>query len=583
MADFTVERVREIKTDREKVYGDLHAHMERDATLWEATDRLTSRLRSSIRGFPSDLPIMLLPIAQYAVDNFKTGVLSGETPKVTVKVAKGATGFSGVTREECQTLMQDFSQALTEWAFHHGTTESPIVDSVDQCGAIGAGVLSAYLDKSLYPKPPAVGKTDENAWKRYEMQRKTTIPFEIRSIPPRNVMWDLEHDPPRDVIVVEKVSAQSMAARYPDIAAERGWLDKGAEREIERIEYQSDEDVCVLVDDWPVEGPKQNPWGRQWIAVALSGLGKQSWDYDPAVRVQGVLRRIHDMVIETHVVYNTKIALRQKRGFPGVDFEGTDDAEKERTRGEYEDGPGAKNIMYGDTKAVAQPVAQIPEWFFSLDEDNRRFLEMAVGTPSQRGAYQTDNATVNAQNLDRAISLWQIGGAALEQQWAQCLMNLFHQIKMDMESDQDLYLPGMAEDGLVMINPDYIPETGLQITVDYAPPTLQERAAQLQTDQALLESGAIDMDEFRRRQGIDDGETIDYRRKKRTLAESTFITEVAAKVAAQRIEERFALAEESTRVKSAGRGVIQPREPQRPEPSMNGSGEFLPQLAGARG
>lgn len=581
MADFTVERLREIKTDRERVYSTLWSLMERDADLWEATDTHVSNLRRSIPGFPSDMPLQLLPIAQYAVDNFKTGVLSGETPKVTVKIAKKAKGYSGVTREQAQKICQDFAQGLTEWAFHHGTTESPIVDSVDQCGAIGAGVISAYLDKSLYPKEPEGGKADAEAWAEYEAARQTTIPFEIRSIPPRNVMWDLEHDPPRDVIVVEKVSAAAMSARYPDIAAERGWTDTTASRELERIEYQSDEWVCVLVDDWPVEPPKKNPWGRQWITVALSGLGKQSWRYSPEVRVQGVLRRIHDLVIETHIVYNTKIALRQKRGFPGVNFSGSNPDDVQLSKEEYQDGPGARATLYGDTQVNPQPTADIPNWFFSLDEDNRRFLEMAVGTPSQRGAYQTDNATVNAQNLDRAISLWQIGGAALEQQWAQCLMNLFRQIKLDMESDKDLYLPGMAEDGLIMINPDHIPDTGLQITVDYAPPTLQERSAQKESDLADLEAGAIDMDEYRLRQGIDDGETIDYRRRKRVLAESQFITEVAAKVAAKRIEEKFALAEQTQRVQSAERGVIQPREPEPMQQGMNGDG-WVPALGGMR-
>ena len=559
------------------VFSELHAEMDIDENHVNATNQYMNPLiKPYLVGVAEDYPVKVIPIMRWAVQTMSNVIFNGETPKVRFVVDKDVSFPKAKSWDEGVKKLTAFGQGFVHWVDHHGTTESVFNEFGFQTSSLGAGALLYGLDKSLLPKEPAQGATEEE-WQQYEIAKRDCVPFDVRSPHPRSLLWDVDTDPYRDVFIVEKISRSKAIDLYPHLFGELN-IGESERRDLERVIYYSKEWMYESIDGKAcLEGEVvDNPWGRIPVQIALSGLGNNDKDYSMVSRVQGIVRANRDTVLADIIAFNLKERAKTEHGIGGLDFRGDNQDDVSATMRDYRRGPDVKNAITGNTQVAPSPLAAINPDVFRTDEDIRRYEEMGFGPAVQRGALQTDNNSVNSQNLASAHQYYARARAACYQAGAQMIMDIVHMIKNDLADT--VYLRQANEDGFVALGPDDIPDHGWRVEFDGAPPSMAERRQNKDSDLADLNSKAIDLETYRDRQGVENGDVIDANNIKRMIAESDAVMQVLTAFAARKTDEQLQVLEKQQRAEDIKAGVMQPP----PAPPMPPRGQpQTPPMQGA--
>lgn len=469
-----------------------------DAAHVAATDKWgVPLLAKRLRALPDWYQPTIVPYMRWAVSNFRSAILNGEEPVVTAVLAGSTTNKQ---KELDRKKLQKAGQAAMRKIWTHGATESPLLDFGWQLASLGIGVLVYDYDKSKYPDKPGVGrsKDSEEEWERYEAACRQCWPVNVRSVSPHNVYFDLDNDPPRHVFIVEKVSKAEMVERYPKLADASMARSRDAagryssSKDVERIQYwckdwcfESVGGVPTLADG---DGVVPNKWGLIPVQIATASMGYQDADYTPAARYQGIVRAARAVVLDAIAEYNYYQIMRVVRAAGGVNFQevqGAAPGAAKKTAAEYGQALFARNVIETGVTVTAAPVADLPAFLATLTDLTQRNLEVALGSPNQSGTFDSDNATVNTQNLSQTLQRYKPAAASAQQAQGQMLLDLMTMYKLDADDDSVFSL--RTSDGYLDIAKDDIPLSGLSFDVDSTPPTLAERQQNLAHDAQLLE------------------------------------------------------------------------------------------------
>ena len=477
-----------------------------------ATDKwglplITSRLRA----LPDWYKPSVVPLMRWAVSNFRSAIFNGEEPVVRGFLDGSTTNKE---REKGRKKLQKAGQAMMRRIWTHGATESPLLDFGWQIASLGIGVLVYDYDKAKYPAKPTSqrSKDTEETWERYEAECRRCWPVNVRSVHPKNVYFDLDNDPPKHVYIVETVSRAEMVKRYPklDGASMSQLRDSNgrwsSSKDVERIQYWSKDWCYESVGGIPTladgDGVVPNKWGLIPVQIATASMGYQDSEYTPEARFQGIVRGARYVVLDAIAEYNYYQIMRVVRATGGVDFRQGENAAPgaaQRTAEKYGQSLMSRNVIEPGVSVEPSPVADLPAFLTTLTELTRRNLEVALGSPNQSGTFDSDNATVNTQNLSQTLQRYKPAAASAQQAQSQMLLDLFCMFKLDADDDSAFSL--QAADGYIDIAQDDIPLSGLSFDVDSTPPTLAERQQNLAHDAQLLEMRILSPEQVALNQG----------------------------------------------------------------------------------
>ena len=481
----------EIKTElreRRTTFSQMHTEMGHDETFLNATSRWRSNdMDQYVPDIPKGKRLKIPPIAKDAVDIQLNQVMVGETVGITVLLPPGVHRDPRLMQRRKEDLEKKL-QALA-WAIDTSKTESPLRQFMFDAIGLGLGVISHATAWDRWKPDPFLlknGKTREQrnareraVYRKWETGRQRTIPWDVKAVSPRRCFFDPWHDPPEDVIVEEKVSMRSYAARYPHLPQLQREDRLGA-----LITFCSADEYGLWLEDVPLltkkekaqpDGVAENTSGIMWYKFAWSGFGHTSFDGQWAHRGKGILREARDVIAMYTAAINQMEVIRGVYAFPPLDAEGqTQQQAAEETAGMMW-GPGQIFPHSRDVKIKAFDIPEIPQAVFQSIEQHRNFLEIHFGPEILRGVYAADTtATAQERRLAQAKTPLRPAQNSGEQAYAALLMDICYTITEEEERIGTLVLPDRAG-GIVELGvKDMIP--GMRIVVDFAPPGLEDKA-----------------------------------------------------------------------------------------------------------
>ena len=555
----------------ELAFAPLHSEMKDELQHLQATDNWASdHLRSRILGIPSGWRLRIVPIMRYAVQNMRNTILNGNQPTVRARVASVRQTKAAEAKRKKLTLA---GQGTLNRIWGNRAGMEALNDAAWQLSAHGIGCLVYDYYASCYPDEPDDG--DDEAVANYNDVMAEAWPFSVRSVHPTNVMFDTEHDPPNVVVVKEQVRRDVAVARYPHLAEAWGMDAKafvGTEL-VDRVQWWTADHCYESIAGAQTLDPKagaqaegvvENPYGFIPVAICTSGLGYSDNDYSLLTRYQGIVRSGRDVVLEALAEYNFYAIMRATRAVGGKDFTPNGDAtaaDARRAAQEYIDAPNARNVLPHGVTVAPSPLGDLPAFLGTLDEKTRQALEMWAGPAIQRGAFQTDNATVNVQNLSQALQLYKNAESSYCVAIGGMLKGFLRMYRALGQSSHAMRM--MLDAETIEIKRDDIPASGYSFDVDGSPPTLAERAASLERDLALKDAGWIDDEEGALNQGIDNFDEIQKRKRMSAVRNGESVIMMLQDLYAQAIQDAYKKQQALLRQKDIESGVIpQPEQPQ---------------------
>ena len=564
MAAPTREEIFQWLEERRSLLTPLHKEMSIDQDFDSWSSRYQSYVaKKYITGLPKNFPVKTPPIAQMGVDIGLNNIFVGDTAAVKTVMARNS-----YTGDDYAEKMAEDASYLTECAVALLTatdlysTESPYRDFVRKALALGAGFLHYCIDYQSWGDPP-FGKDGDgkpvdgrNAEEREELRkwqerRMRTVPFSIQSVHPRTVFFDPHHDPPRDYIREDWISLTVAKREHPhvDQYAVKNVRSSGRNQTlVRRVMYFSDDYLGCWLDTQAVytanDGVIPNPSGLAGHRMSLGGFGDKddvgSWD----VRIKGIIRDARDIVLMKIMNLNIKEAMKLTTGFPPIDAEGDTKQDAIEAMEGFEYGPGAIWHHGKNVKAKAFEVPRVPEVLYRQDEEVDRLLEMKFGPEILRGIYRDDTATGQATRVSIAQAPYRAAKYACQQAVAAMLHDLFYMIKYELR--ETVWAPGPS--GPIQIDPKKIPNARFTFTVDFSPPTEEEKAFKRKSVMEDYDAGALMQYELieELRPGVDGKEKVIEIRADRLVEAVLQSPQIMAL-----IEQRF----------MAARGLGQPEAP----------------------
>mgnify|MGYP001561442615 CR=1 FL=1 len=456
-----------------------------------------------LRGLPKDFVPKLLPLAKIGVDLGVNIILPGDEPEITVHIPDSA------HRDEA--LMQEHQESIRSFlkAFFHQVytlrMQTPVRDNGQKCVGLGQAVVAFPFIKSRLPDHPLKMKNgnireprnpkERQLVKRWERDRKSQMPWDVRSVHPTRIYFDLFHDPPRDYIEEQELSPKIAKEFYPDLAIEPGSEPSG----VKRVIYCSDDWYGVWVNRVPVlpkhngDGLIANPRQRMWYRMAFSNWGNVSEDGELEYMAKGMITDAIPLIEMYTVNINLQEVAKAFGVFAAMKIAAQNvDAAEEETK-DWEFAPGArwiydvKNIQ--DVGFVDYP--GLNQAIFSEQPMINSLMELWWGPDILRGRHTTDTAAGLRTRMSKAQAIYRPPKASLEQMWAAVADDILWSIKEEI--GDEVWVPALG--GAISLKPDQIPD-GTYISINFTPPSEEEKAFLLQEGLTRLEAGTLDLIEF---------------------------------------------------------------------------------------
>ena len=394
---------------------------------------------------------------------------------------------------------------------HIATTkgQNPLRDMMTKVFATGLGILAYPLDRHTYPDPPfgvdsngaprkgratVANREKLRMWKR---ARARGLPWSVRSVNPLNCLFDVFEDPPTWMIEQRLVNGRVIAEQYGKAAdfhnVAESWTGT-------LVEYCDPECYGVFLNDKPLldggnDGFVKNPTGQLWYEFAWSGMGDEHEAGEMVYKMQGLIRQNRAAVDIIITALNVLEAIRRVNAFPTIGFEPINPSNvqplPEKELEEFKISNSVWVHQYWKQHLLEMP--HVPEALIRDFEEGLRLYEMGFGPDVLSGKWRDETASGQLVRLEQARAPLLPGKASGEQAVSNMLEKMADQIKHRMDEPLDRWISGTRE--RVRLDPRDIDDDML-VTVDFTPPTEQEKVSRYQLLEGKYKAGAISLKRF---------------------------------------------------------------------------------------
>ncbi len=529
----TWDNIRLMREQRQRALQAMHDAMREADDLSHSDDRnspIVSRLQEYI-DFPKGFKYDIINYPYIVANRATNTVHTAEVPAVTYELDP----FDKEDHPEWADHEKKVQIALQGIVYRivAAATKSPALNQLQQQIGKGLGVITYARDYDAMPTKPDHGRTtpeEKEAWANYDRAVRNCLPWRVDVVHPTHVLFDLNNDPPRDYIIHKPVSRVDMARRFPQL----GWdpnsisddtitatsnlgqyaTDRGpAGATCYYTEYCSADWYGCAVNDIPVtegagpdteeggdviDGIAPNYTGHTWVQMAWSGLGdmdaRGAWEHWG----KGVIQR--GMPLFDGLWFNRNYLKLLKLGhIPKLIATG--DANmggREQAITETEDLNPNKPQVAALSSAVNLHWLEspnVPQALMADIANQEHEIESMFG-PAVLGGANTESgepASKYAARTQAARGPYRAAKANIEQAWSLMLDDMLWDIKTEPDLSGGYYVSYTEGEGQnrtrfsSTLTPDII-HPGGRITLDFSPPTPQDKA--FETEDALTKQKA---------------------------------------------------------------------------------------------
>ena len=489
------------KEQRKRVLGPMHDRM-RVADEWLHADEQPSPIVKYInRGVPAGHNWSVFPYAWTVLNRGVNQVHTAEVPQVTYELpAEYKRRYKNAADDEkaCQQALQSIIyRAVT------GSTENPFLDGLHQQLGLGQGCLSYHFDYDRLPKRPDHAKgtpEEEEAWETWERLRAEVLPWRIESLHPTWVLPDIHNDPPQDFIIERPVSLADMAERFPKLGLDSTTAGgSGSEPTAKYVEYVSREWYGCWVNAMPVtevegadeDGIAPNTLGHVWYSNFWSGLGKKdefgSWNRRGVGMIQRGISEFAGLTFDDNWLDIIKRSYMPKYLAKGPTAELAAEA-----TADIDPLSGAVAALPDGISFGPMDGPEVPEALIQDKRDRQQRIEQLYGPGLLSGTYHSEPASKMAARMEAARGPYRVPKKNIEQAVATMLGDILWDIKHEpdlADGYHGSYEQGKGQDRrryAVYLKPSQI-HPGGKITVDFSPPTPEDKAFKVEDARAKQE------------------------------------------------------------------------------------------------
>lgn len=507
------------------VYGQMHAEMLEDEEVIRASAKWgKSVIPAYVKGFPPQFIPKVPPIAKKGVEVAVNNTMIGEVPAV--KLTFPSIKKPSEEHERKRKATEDFYKALLQ-NIADRTTINPFKDMLTKQHGLGAAALSFPFRWDLWKELVAAREADDQT--KYEELSRDFWPWDVHVTHPRNMAPDPENDPPEHYIIKDKITQRAAARLYPE---EKDGM-RASSGKVDRVIYCDLNQYTVIVGGQVVvDGP--NPCGMIWHEWVWGGYGDLDAERNFEHLGKGIIRDAKDVIAMVVLNLNVMDAIRVTTAFTPhhvIHPEGDEMAQKVWDALRY--GP-LEGIATGPGVSI-KPLEQnqLPpaaQWGYA---EMKQLVENIFGPTIFGGNLPEQTASGMRQRVGLAETPFLAAGVAAEQATANMLrkMGRFH--KEELGEERVTLLTGKRGSPLEIDPKDIL--LGGVIEVDFTPPTDEDRALDQERDARLQEAGRISLTEYRRRQGITDGDQQDAERALELVQFHPSMVEAVVMVARQKL------------------------------------------------
>lgn len=494
--------------------SEMHTEMREDSMLYAWTDASREAFKVAwLAGLPTGFTPRLPPLARLGVQTGVNHIIAGEDPECEIVPPRtGKKRAQSDTIKEKVEAMEAFGNAWLHKVCTYATG-NPIRDVVTLQLECGQGALSYPINYSAWPEPPfgmtdqkkpRKGRTaDERAeYSEWEAKRRDAFPWQVSSIHPTGLFFDIDNDPPKDFILVDKVTWGAVADKYDHIS---DGDHKRTER-VERIQYCSEEWYGVWVDSQPCltgedaeDGVAVNTAGHAWTRMCWSGHGDQDEDNSWERRGRGVLRD-RDVILILLATLNVAEVMRLQTAFPQMMISGGTADQRRMVAEQYGYGIGGTIELPDGVSMTPVTPPTPPDVVWKEQDMAERLYSMQYGADVLSGEYRSEPAAKQRARSTAAALPFGAPQANAQQMVAAVLGDIFRDVKYQLRDTVTI-------DG-VSLSPSQIID-GVAINVNFMPLSDEEKS--FKRAEALEDLGNGTMtkaDYIRTTRGIDNPEEV---------------------------------------------------------------------------
>ena len=486
----------------------LHQEMEHDDNFIHAAAVWGDRaMVQYFRGLDPNGQLLMLSIADDVITTGLSQYVIGEHPSVEILLPRKAyTERPGDkrAREKHVRRLQDALEALL-WQAETYSTETPVRTAGYHMLGLGLGVIGYPILWDRFPKHPMKSgygeglpyRKPEAAWNaldrkhvsEFERRRAAALPLDFHAVHPRRVYFDIESDPPEDVIIQTNVLPGMYLQRYPHLEAvnSRG---KTARYTI----YCSREHYGLWLNDQPLltskeganaDGFAKNRTGILWYRMARGGFGNQGFGNEWQYAIQGIVRGMRSLIVSKTIDYNVMGIMRQVYGIPPFKIKAETIAEGTAAARRLHFGMGQVFIELPNELLSKIETPDVPAVVFQEMGETDRLIERHTWSDVMRGANPaSETASGSSQRLSQGQASLATERSSLQNLLSGMLQDICHMTKYEFREPLELL---SRDQGLVTLNPDDILD-GMRIRVNSRPATPEEKMMDRRESIALIDA-----------------------------------------------------------------------------------------------
>ncbi len=496
---------------RRRIYGTWRREVENVEEFIDATSIMADQtLRQYMRGLPID-PNYRIEVGPIIVDSVNVGrnqIMNGQTPSVTVIFPAGT--YKDTEKEDEQTHKQEIQDYCEGWLRHNEKrTETPLLGLVED--ALGRGLGTWAYPYSAPPEPPfgwqdeaktkpkeGNGAKDRATLRRWRSAKSQHNAWDVRAVSPLGVFPDPHHDPIQDMIEVQPANRSSYRHLFPEYSG--GADDEGSSMEV--IIYCSDAWYGCWLGDAPLltaadgadeDGIAPNKMERLWYKIGPGGWGRRNHKGEFVHWWKGVLADGRVALLRYLVVQQQIDSIVQMHAFPVIKATGPPNEGgteiAERVAETLTSGPAAIWAFRGDVEVEFVQPPPIPPALLQKLEDAKVDIERHFGPAVLTGVREPgETASGQRGRTDKASAIYGPCKQSCESVVEGALEDMLYAIREELIEP----VPVATIGGMSTLKAERVIE-GLQLVVDFAPATKQDRLMDLQALMMMHEQGLASM------------------------------------------------------------------------------------------
>ena len=580
------------RRQREDIFGPMRKNILEDEGYlnWAVNGEVGQAFaHEKYKQFTEDFVFRLVPFARMIVNNGMDLIMLGEIPGINVHIPKSLHRSDDERKaheDKIRRWLQGWFYKLTTYR-----TESPLVESAEDCLGLGMTCIYYPLNWAAWPDYPFMVKgkqreprndKEREKVRKWEHDRQQAFPWDVRAVHPYNAMPSPYEDPPKDLIILERMRTPS---DRPEEATDRPVGQVGG---TERITYCSADWYGIwngtvpflLEEDGAIDGVAPNPTGTNWFRIAWSGFGKADAYGNFEFRGKGNIRDARPIIDMLTTSLNARDSIRILTAFAQFVFQGKgpnglQKAIAVRDSFRLGSGLGVATDEFVSIAPLAMP--PVPPVVFEEEQSARIMYEMFAG-PDLTKRQPGEPAVGYSTRISRTVLRFQRTKHNLEQAWAAVCQDVLQMVRNQLKDGVTTYFGGKSE----TLKRGDIPDE-VEVYLDFAPITEEERAAKIALGKELRARDESGMPAISRRTfqvehaGIDDPESEDEEIWIEDMLDSPRLKDLASRFLEARLTRRVPEMAEQVDADLAEQGKLPMLEPEtvatsQPLPSPNGGG-----------